>query len=166
MKKGSPEEYNAPETGLREPAQKPHSGETHERQPPYRIRCTQEKHQILRQAGRRKDRRGRQTASYPRRAGVGLLKFADLGFHRAAPRLLALLFLDEVGDMSLRTQAKVLRVIEEQRFEPVAERLNGVLRNEANFKGNWFRFSGLGLRFGRGFGFEFLQFLAGEDAGT
>jgi two-component system nitrogen regulation response regulator NtrX len=29
------------------------------------------------------------------------------------------LFLDEVGDMSLRTQAKVLRVIEEQRFEPV-----------------------------------------------
>ena len=29
------------------------------------------------------------------------------------------LFLDEVGDMSLRTQAKVLRVIEAQRFEPV-----------------------------------------------
>jgi two-component system, NtrC family, nitrogen regulation response regulator NtrX len=29
------------------------------------------------------------------------------------------LFLDEVGDMSLRTQAKVLRVIEEQRFAPV-----------------------------------------------
>src|SRR5215470_13338008 len=29
------------------------------------------------------------------------------------------LFLDEVGDMSLRTQSKVLRVIEEQRFEPV-----------------------------------------------
>ena len=29
------------------------------------------------------------------------------------------LFLDEVGDMSLRTQAKVLRVLEEQRFEPV-----------------------------------------------
>ncbi|MCC7497604.1 MAG: sigma-54-dependent Fis family transcriptional regulator [Bryobacterales bacterium] len=29
------------------------------------------------------------------------------------------LFLDEVGDMSLRTQAKVLRSIEEQRFEPV-----------------------------------------------
>jgi len=28
-------------------------------------------------------------------------------------------FLDEVGDMSLRTQAKVLRAIEEQRFEPV-----------------------------------------------
>jgi len=29
------------------------------------------------------------------------------------------LFLDEVGDMSLRTQAKVLRVLEEQRFQPV-----------------------------------------------
>jgi two-component system nitrogen regulation response regulator NtrX len=29
------------------------------------------------------------------------------------------LFLDEVGDMSLRTQSKVLRVLEEQRFEPI-----------------------------------------------
>ncbi|MFQ5927240.1 MAG: sigma-54-dependent transcriptional regulator [Terriglobia bacterium] len=29
------------------------------------------------------------------------------------------LFLDEVSDMSLRTQSKVLRVLEEQRFEPV-----------------------------------------------
>jgi two-component system, NtrC family, nitrogen regulation response regulator NtrX len=29
------------------------------------------------------------------------------------------LFLDEVGDMSLRTQAKVLRALQEQRFEPV-----------------------------------------------
>jgi two-component system nitrogen regulation response regulator NtrX len=29
------------------------------------------------------------------------------------------LFLDEVGDMSLRTQSKVLRVLEEQRIEPV-----------------------------------------------
>lgn len=29
------------------------------------------------------------------------------------------LFLDEVGDMSLNTQSKVLRVLEEQRFEPV-----------------------------------------------
>ncbi len=29
------------------------------------------------------------------------------------------LFLDEVGDMSLKTQSKVLRAIEEQRFEPV-----------------------------------------------
>ena len=28
-------------------------------------------------------------------------------------------FLDEVGDMSLRTQAKVLRALEEQRFEPI-----------------------------------------------
>jgi len=31
----------------------------------------------------------------------------------------ATLFLDEVGDMSLKVQAKVLRVLEEQRFEPV-----------------------------------------------
>src|SRR2546428_12368947 len=29
------------------------------------------------------------------------------------------LFLDEIGDMSLRTQAKVLRVLQEQAFEPV-----------------------------------------------
>ncbi|MFN0088032.1 MAG: sigma-54-dependent transcriptional regulator [Blastocatellia bacterium] len=29
------------------------------------------------------------------------------------------LFLDEIGDMSLRTQSKVLRALEEQRFEPV-----------------------------------------------
>ncbi len=29
------------------------------------------------------------------------------------------LFLDEIGDMSLKTQAKVLRVLEEQRFSPV-----------------------------------------------
>jgi two-component system nitrogen regulation response regulator NtrX len=29
------------------------------------------------------------------------------------------LFLDEVGDMSLRTQAKVLRVLDEQRIEPI-----------------------------------------------
>ena len=31
----------------------------------------------------------------------------------------ATLFLDEIGDMSARVQAKVLRVLEEQRFEPV-----------------------------------------------
>ena len=29
------------------------------------------------------------------------------------------LFLDEVGDMSLKTQAKVLRTLDEQRFTPV-----------------------------------------------
>jgi two-component system nitrogen regulation response regulator NtrX len=34
------------------------------------------------------------------------------------------LFLDEVGDMSLRTQAKVLRVIEEQRFAPIGSGKN------------------------------------------
>lgn len=31
----------------------------------------------------------------------------------------ATLFLDEVGDMSMKTQSKVLRALEEQRFEPV-----------------------------------------------
>ena len=31
----------------------------------------------------------------------------------------ATIFLDEVGDMSPKVQAKVLRVLEEQRFEPV-----------------------------------------------
>jgi two-component system nitrogen regulation response regulator NtrX len=34
------------------------------------------------------------------------------------------LFLDEIGDMSLRTQSKVLRVIEEQRFTPVGSGTN------------------------------------------
>jgi two-component system, NtrC family, nitrogen regulation response regulator NtrX len=34
------------------------------------------------------------------------------------------LFLDEVGDMSLRTQSKVLRVIEEQRFTPLGSGSN------------------------------------------
>ena len=36
------------------------------------------------------------------------------------------LFLDEVGDMSLRTQSKVLRVLEEQRVEPIGS--NQMLR--------------------------------------
>jgi len=42
-------------------------------------------------------------------AKVGKFQKADRGT----------LFLDEVGDMSLRTQAKVLRSLDEQRFEPV-----------------------------------------------
>ncbi len=42
-------------------------------------------------------------------AKIGKFKKADNGS----------LFLDEVGDMSLRTQSKVLRALEEQRFEPV-----------------------------------------------
>src|SRR4030095_4754729 len=29
------------------------------------------------------------------------------------------LFLDEIGDMSLKTQAKVLRAVEDQRFQPI-----------------------------------------------
>jgi two-component system, NtrC family, nitrogen regulation response regulator NtrX len=40
---------------------------------------------------------------------IGKLEKADQGT----------LFLDEVGDMSLKTQAKVLRAVDEQRFEPV-----------------------------------------------
>src|ERR1019366_6317514 len=67
MEKGSPEGYNA-ETGLLEPAQKPQTGEPHERQPLYRIRRTQEKHQLLREDLRREDRRGRQAAGDARRA--------------------------------------------------------------------------------------------------
>ncbi len=42
-------------------------------------------------------------------AKVGKFQKADSGT----------LFLDEVGDMSLRTQSKVLRALDEQRFEPV-----------------------------------------------
>jgi len=42
-------------------------------------------------------------------AKIGKFQKADAGT----------LFLDEVGDMSLRTQSKVLRALEEQRFEPV-----------------------------------------------
>jgi two-component system nitrogen regulation response regulator NtrX len=51
--------------------------------------------------------KGSFTAAHDRR--IGKLQKADGGT----------LFLDEVGDMSLRTQAKVLRSLEEQRFEPV-----------------------------------------------
>src|SRR5438552_14279792 len=65
MKKGSPEGYNA-ETGLSEPAQKPISGEPNERHSSYRIRCPQEKHQLLREGSRWPDRGGRQTAGNPR----------------------------------------------------------------------------------------------------
>src|ERR1035441_9333328 len=67
MTKGSPEGYNA-ETGSEQPAQKPQTGEPNERQPLYRIRCTQEKHQLLREDRRRADCRGRQAASDARRA--------------------------------------------------------------------------------------------------
>jgi two-component system nitrogen regulation response regulator NtrX len=51
--------------------------------------------------------KGSFTAAHERK--IGKLQKADGGT----------LFLDEVGDMSLRTQAKVLRSLEEQRFEPV-----------------------------------------------
>ncbi len=48
------------------------------------------------------------------------------------------LFLDEVGDMSLRTQAKVLRALEEQRFEPLgaAESVNVDVRVVASTNKN------------------------------
>jgi two-component system nitrogen regulation response regulator NtrX len=51
--------------------------------------------------------KGSFTAAHERK--VGKFQKADGGT----------LFLDEVGDMSLKTQAKVLRSLEEQRFEPV-----------------------------------------------
>jgi two-component system, NtrC family, nitrogen regulation response regulator NtrX len=35
----------------------------------------------------------------------------------------ATLFLDEIGDMSLKTQSKVLRALEEQRFQPVGSEM-------------------------------------------
>src|SRR6516164_5326501 len=56
MRKGSPEGYNA-ENGYSQPARKPQTGEPYERQPLYRIRCTQEKYQLLREDCRR-DHRG------------------------------------------------------------------------------------------------------------
>ena len=54
---------------------------------------------------------GHNKGSFPGAAETKIGKFqkADSGT----------LFLDEVGDMSLRTQSKVLRVLEEQRIEPV-----------------------------------------------
>jgi two-component system, NtrC family, nitrogen regulation response regulator NtrX len=54
---------------------------------------------------------GHQKGSFPgaHETKAGKFQKADAGT----------LFLDEVGDMSLRTQAKVLRALEEQRFEPL-----------------------------------------------
>src|ERR1035437_962259 len=62
MMKDSPEGYNA-ENGFSEPAQKPQTGEPYERKPLYRIRRPQEKHQLLRENGRRNHPRRRQTAA-------------------------------------------------------------------------------------------------------
>src|ERR1017187_3151752 len=71
MEKGSPEGYNA-ETGSQQPAQKPQTGEPNERQPLYRIRCPQEKRQLLRQRRRWADFRRRQAAGdAPGAAAVG-----------------------------------------------------------------------------------------------
>ncbi|WP_320171716.1 sigma-54 dependent transcriptional regulator [Maridesulfovibrio sp.] len=46
------------------------------------------------------------------KAQVGKFELADCGT----------LFLDEIGDMSLKTQAKILRILQEQRFERVGGR--------------------------------------------
>src|SRR5712691_1421690 len=71
MKKGSPEGYNA-ETGFREPAQKFKSGEPNDYQTLYRIRCSQEDYQLLREGRRRKHPRRRHTACHTNgAAGVG-----------------------------------------------------------------------------------------------
>src|SRR4051794_26219372 len=64
---GSPAGYNA-ETGFCEPAQKPQSGEPYEHPTLYRIRRSQEKHQLLRQECRRKDDRRGQRGGDPRSA--------------------------------------------------------------------------------------------------
>src|SRR5215472_15901790 len=61
MRKGSPEGYNT-ENGYSQPARKPQTGEPNERQPLYRIRCTQEKYQLLRE-DRRRNHRGRRHAA-------------------------------------------------------------------------------------------------------
>src|SRR6266567_4685279 len=64
---GSPEGYNA-ETGFCEPAQKPQTGEPNEHSTLYRIRCSQEKHQLLRQDSGWNDCRRGQTEGNP--AGI------------------------------------------------------------------------------------------------
>src|ERR1022692_2090898 len=66
MTKGSPEEYNAAETGSSQPAQKPQTGEPNERKPLYRIRRPQEKYQLLRESRRRNHPRGGHTAGQAR----------------------------------------------------------------------------------------------------
>src|SRR6516164_159648 len=71
MRKGSPEGYNT-ENGYSQPARKPQTGEPNERQPLYRIRCTREKYQLLRE-DRRRNHRGRRHAASdaPGATGVG-----------------------------------------------------------------------------------------------
>src|SRR5215831_11338970 len=69
MKKGSPEGYNA-ETAFPEAAQKPQTGEPHDRYTLYRIRCSQEKRQLLRERCRRDDCRRGQAAGDTRGAAT------------------------------------------------------------------------------------------------
>src|ERR1035437_10403275 len=71
MEQGSPEGDHA-KTGFCEPAQKPQTGEPYERPPLYRIRCTQEDRQLLREDCRRDDRGGKQAGGdAPGTAPVG-----------------------------------------------------------------------------------------------
>ena len=67
----------------------------------------------------RRDSRGtdRERAFRPRKGSFTSAHENKIGKFQKADG--GTLFLDEVGDMSLRTQAKVLRALEEQRFEPV-----------------------------------------------
>src|SRR6516165_1086102 len=69
MKKGSPEGYNA-ETASPEAAQKPKTGEPNDRYTLYRIRCSQEKRQLLRERCHRDDCRGRQAVGDARGAAA------------------------------------------------------------------------------------------------
>src|SRR6267142_5785515 len=59
MRKGSPRDYH-PERGFQGPAQNTHTGEPHESRSLYRIRRPQEKYQLLRQNGCRRNCEGRQ----------------------------------------------------------------------------------------------------------
>src|SRR5216683_1404255 len=59
MRKGSPRDYH-PERGFQGPAQNTHTGEPHECRSLYRIRRPQEKYQLLRQNGCRRNCEGRQ----------------------------------------------------------------------------------------------------------
>src|SRR5215468_4020376 len=71
MRKGPPEGYNA-ENGYSQSARKPETGEPNERQPLYRIRCTQEKYQLLREDCRRDHHgRGHAASDAPGATGVG-----------------------------------------------------------------------------------------------
>src|SRR5215469_4716267 len=68
MKKGSPEGYNT-ETAFPEAAQKLQTGEPNDRYTLYRIRCSQEKRQLLRERWRRNEGKLRATRGALRQMG-------------------------------------------------------------------------------------------------